>query len=266
VGGRPPYTCTLVSGTMPKGFSLSAACVVSRDGTSLLGSSTMLISAPFTVRMSDSSSPAQGVTFELRVTIVAKPPKVTARSGSCPEAGKACSIKVATATGGTPPYYFTKGPFGTGNPPLGMIVGLDGTLKGTPAKAGSYQFEVCAVDLVGASSCGGVTISVGSVQPTHAAADLPSGFPTNLPGGRYQVSMCVAAAGVTSMCSAVGTYDFSYQDTAALVEALTAAADSIRSSCACSTSFTSFNGTEFDLVIRSSDSTAVATIKIVKVG
>ena len=149
----------------------------------------MRITPPFTVILSDASQPPQSVSVDLRITIIAKPPEITVSAAECLRAGLACSVTVATATGGTPPYYFTNGGFGSGTPPLGMIVDLKGVLKGKPAKAGAYTFGVCVVDLVGATDCatakgdyrGGVARR--PVPRLLARAIFRRDSPTNLPRG-----------------------------------------------------------------------------------
>jgi hypothetical protein len=71
-------------------------------------------------------------------------------------------------TGGSPPYHFQLGS-GVGFPPIGMSVGKDGLLTGTPASPGTYTFSVCAVDLSASSVCQTVTLVVTApATPTPA--------------------------------------------------------------------------------------------------
>lgn len=70
-----------------------------------------------------------------------------------------------SATGGTPPYHYQSDSFMTGAPPIGMVVDLNGSVKGTPAKDGTYRFGVCAVDVGGASSCASTTLVVDPAAP-----------------------------------------------------------------------------------------------------
>jgi hypothetical protein len=269
-GGTLPYTCEIAGGELPQGLSLSRDCVIS--GTGILGTSAMRITAPFTVRMSDASQPPQSVSFDLRITIIAKPPTITVLGVKCPKAGKACSVTVASATGGTPWYYFTSGSFGSGTPSLGMIVNLKGQLTGTPARDASYRFGVCVVDLVGAMDCDVTTVMVGEpspspVTPPPAQNNLPSGFPTNLTSGNYNISVCtnIPAAHYNS-CTDGGTFYVSSGDASALAQELSQVADTIRSSCACTAQYTIFNGTEFDLVITDTNAGSVTQLRVTKVG
>jgi hypothetical protein len=62
-------------------------------------------------------------------------------------------------TGGSPPYHFQLGS-GVGFPPIGISLGKDGLLTGTPSAPGTYRFEVCAVDLSANSVCQTVSMTV----------------------------------------------------------------------------------------------------------
>jgi len=265
-GGTLPYTCETAGGGLPQGFSLSRDCAIS--GTGILGTSTMRITTPFTVRMSDASQPPQSVSFDLRITILAKSPVIAVSSGTCPQAGKACSVTVASATGGTPPYYYKSDSFANGSPPLGMIVNLKGVLTGKPARAGTYTFGVCVVDLVGASDCAATKVAVGdgsSAAPTKN--NLPAGFPADLPSGTYKFSVCIDIPGAAaySSCVDAGTYVMS-GDAGAFAQTVSQTADAIRSGCSCSVRYSTFNGAYFDFVITDTNTGTVTRIRITKVG
>jgi hypothetical protein len=211
----------------------------------------MSITPPFTVVVFDSSTPAASEDIELRITIVQHSPTVTGLDGDCPAATKACSVKVATASGGTPPYHFQLDSLANGSPPLGMTLGLDGTLSGTPATAGTYSFGVCVIDLGGNSSCDTATVTVGpppSATPQTAPPEaLPSGFPTDLPSGTYQISVCASYVG----CVGGEEYQLSNDDLAGLNSALEESIDTAASECnaaggaSCTVTYTPFNGQYF---------------------
>jgi hypothetical protein len=79
--------------------------------------------------------------------------------------GKAYATTVLkTITGGKGTYHYQAGTFATGTPPLGMILNNNGTLTGTPQKAGKYSFELCAADTYSnlAAKCAPTTITVAS--------------------------------------------------------------------------------------------------------
>ncbi len=264
-GGKTPYACELAAGSLPKGFSLSSGCVIS--GSMALGKTSMRISPPFTVRMEDASDPPRSATVELRITVTGKPPVIAVTDGRCPAAKKPCSVTLATAKGGSPPYYFTTGSFASGTPPMGMTLGLKGVLSGTPSRAGTYSFQICVVDAVGATDCESVSVVVGEAEATaRHDPNLPSGFPADLPSGTYHISACTSVAGAGSVCVDGGTFQVSDGDAGDLAEGLSQAADQIRSACACSVRYTAWNGREFDLVITDPSSGSVTTLKVVKVG
>ncbi len=89
-------------------------------------------------------------------------------------------------TGGSPPYHFQLGS-GVGFPPIGVSLGKDGILTGTPSTPGTYVFEVCAVDLSADQACQRVTMTVTSAQavasptPVRTAAPAPTPSPALTP-------------------------------------------------------------------------------------
>ena len=92
---------------------------------------------------------------------------------------------VANTSGGSPPYHYQSDSFATGTPPIGMIVDLNGNLTGTPSIVGTYTFGVCAIDSVGASSCGTTTISVVSITTFSGSVSGSGSFSRvfTFPGG-----------------------------------------------------------------------------------
>jgi hypothetical protein len=97
----------------------------------------------------------------------------------------------APTSGGTSPYHYQSDSFITGAPPIGMIVDLSGNLTGTPSVAGTYTFGVCAVDLVGASSCGTTSIKVNPALVVSLAG-IGSGTVTSSPAGISCGATCSA--------------------------------------------------------------------------
>lgn len=273
-GGTPPITCVVEDGQLPAGFTLLSDCSVHYDGRSVLGAGHMLVSAAFTVRMSDASKPMQSVTAELRITVLTKPPTIFPQPGKCAVAGQPCTTLVATATGGVPPYMFYEqgGPLGmfmetldttrTSHPDLGDLQGNQGWLYDrsiAPALAatreGVYSFKVCVVDDVGFETCAPTTLTVGpgpspsettESPPPGAPNNLPPGFPTDLPGGDYDMAICINGAACTDM----GTVSLSAGDASALDQSLSSAVASVRAGCDdCTVQYTAFNGQEFDIII-----------------
>ena len=81
------------------------------------------------------------------------------------------SSSTAQVSGGNPPYHFQ---WDTGSfPPLGMHIGMNGLLYGTPAPppAGGYKpFKVCAVDMSANPDCHEVTMET---QPVAHSSHAP---------------------------------------------------------------------------------------------
>lgn len=101
----------------------------------------------------------------------------------------------STVSGGNPPYNFQldSGSF----PPLGMHLGMNGLLYGTPAPPplGGYQpFRVCAVDLSLTSNCQ----EVGKFVPPPVAH---AGHPALIIGGTVAAVGVVAAVAAGKMAS-----------------------------------------------------------------
>jgi hypothetical protein len=266
VGGTKPYSCSLVGGQLPSGFSLvPGTCQITGLAPVQTG---MSISAPFGIRMTDSSHPAQSVTTDLHITIVPKPPVAKVGGGACPGPNQKCDLPgFVTATGGTSPYYFTRS--GGAFPPIGMILFLDGSLRGTPSKAGtSAPFEVCAVDLIGSLGCLKTTLTVGNpptppptarpTAPPIATAPpgpppppdqsrLTSVFPANLPSGTYNISICTVADG----CSVVATKQVTNGDARGIQVEISIAQGEVQSACGDgSVRYTPFSNGSFDVVFN----------------
>jgi len=158
-GGTPPYKWTLKPGSiMPDGLKLAENGVIFGTAPVLTGGTTIRITPPFTVTVTDSAGQQQDL--EARITIDISPPTLTLKSGTC-TVGKYSSIPlIAQVSGGNPPYSYQSDTFMSGTPPMGMIVDINGNLVGTPAKEGQYTFGVCAIDMGGRSSCKQTTVTV----------------------------------------------------------------------------------------------------------
>jgi hypothetical protein len=79
-----------------------------------------------------------------------------------------------TPTGGQQPYTFLL-ESGTGFPPIGLILDVDGVLSGTPSVAGTTSFTVCAKDLAGFSDCKPTSLTVGTPLSVTASDTCGSG-------------------------------------------------------------------------------------------
>ncbi len=133
-GGISPYNCTITSGSLPAGLSLSG-CTVSGTPTAA-GSSTVQ------VKVTDSDHPQQSVTGPETITI--NPAGALSLTGTLPNAtvGVAYSQNL-NATGGKTPYTFS---VTSGSLPAGLTLSASGTVSGTPTTPGASTFTVTVTD------------------------------------------------------------------------------------------------------------------------
>jgi len=134
-GGTAPYSWSLASGTLPAGLSLSSAGVIS-------GTPTAQGTSNFTVRVTDSSNPAQSATKALSLSVV-NPVKITTASAlPAASVGVAYSTTLA-AKGGTPPYTWS---VTSGALPPGLSLSGSGVISGKPTTKGTFNFTVKVTD------------------------------------------------------------------------------------------------------------------------
>ena len=138
-GGTSPYNCSLVSGTLPNGLTLGSACNIS-------GTPTAAGNSAVTIHAVDSTTPTPNtVTGPVTVTVTSVP--TLTLSGSLPNATLGVAYAQAlTASGGIKPYTYT---LTAGGLPPGLSFSSDGTISGTPTKAGASSFTVTVTDTEG---------------------------------------------------------------------------------------------------------------------
>ena len=137
-GGETPYA---FSGTVPTGLTLNPNGMLS-------GSVATAGSYPFTLRVTDATSP-DALTLDAEYTLVVTDPDPLAAQSNLGKAkvGKAVNIALAeTISGGVPPYTFAVTASAT--LPTGFSL-TDGVLSGTAAAAGTLTFAITATDALG---------------------------------------------------------------------------------------------------------------------
>jgi len=146
-GGTPPYSCTLVSSTLPAGLSLGAGCVISGTAT-VAGTSTV------TIHATDSATPTpDAVTGPVSITV--SPISPVTLTGSLPNATQGVLYaQTLVAMGGLEPYTYT---LTAGALPPGLSLSSTGTISGTPTAVGASSF----------------TVTVTDAEPTPQTANLP---------------------------------------------------------------------------------------------
>ena len=135
-GGLAPLTFSVSSGSLPAGLSIGASTGVISGTPTASGSST------FTVKVTDSESPAASATKSYTLVVV---PALVVTTSSLPAAniGVAYSATIA-ASGGVPPYTFA---VTAGSLPAGVTLNPStGALSGTPTASGSFTFTVTVTD------------------------------------------------------------------------------------------------------------------------
>ncbi len=162
-GGVPPYTWS-VDPTSPPPFWLSLTPGGSLTGAPpiLVSGSTMRISSPFTVVVTDNARTQ--ARLALRATIIRIPPTILGPPLPAATVAQNYDYRL-TGDGGTPPYTFFNNAAEGGFRPFWLRLGLDGRLNGTPSAAGAFRFGVCMVDSVGNQTCQqlGLTVAANPV-------------------------------------------------------------------------------------------------------
>jgi hypothetical protein len=162
--GTPPFTWSLVNGTLPAGLYLQS------DGTITGWPSTSAVPTTVTVRVTDRWQ----ATAEAVVTV---PIGVQITTTTLPD-GQVGTPYTATlqARGGTAPYTWS---VVSGSLPPGLNLSSSGTLSGTPTATGTASFTVQAQDQAGLSAEQTLTLTVPALQVT-TTSPLPTAYVQSL--------------------------------------------------------------------------------------
>lgn len=175
-GGTPPYTWSLVTGSLPAGVSLSAAGAIT-GAPGAAGTFT------FSVLVTDSA----GVTQTKQFSIVVTSGVAITTAATLPNASLNVSYtETLGAAGGTPPYTWTT----PGGLPGGLSLSPAGVISGTPNATGVFQFSVVATDSAHLSASQQFTLAV-----VNGLSITTNSLPAGKVGAAY--SQAVTAAGGT---------------------------------------------------------------------
>jgi hypothetical protein len=149
-GGKPPYSFSIISGSVP-GLTMNSGGVVS--GTPIGAAGTV----SFTVEVTDSNAPAQSATATLSITIG---PALSITTASLPPATKGSSYNNSVvANGGKAPYAFS---VSSGSLPKGLSINAtSGAISGTPdGTRGTANFTVQVTDSSSPSQTATANLSI----------------------------------------------------------------------------------------------------------
>ncbi len=135
-GGIPPYTWSIITGSLPAGLTLNAGSGV------ISGTPTTAGTSNFTVQVSDSESPPATANVPLSITIL---PQLMITTSSLPPATVNNPYSATlSATGGQLPYTWS---VIQGSLPAGLILNpSSGVISGTPTTPGTFNFTVQVTD------------------------------------------------------------------------------------------------------------------------
>ena len=135
-GGTPPYTWSIIKGSLPAGLALDANSGVISGTPTTTGTST------FTVQASDSESPPATTTATFSITI--QSPLLITTSSLPPGTVNSPYNATLTAVGGLPPYTWS---ITSGSLPAGLSLDANsGLISGTPTTPGTSSFTVQVSD------------------------------------------------------------------------------------------------------------------------
>ncbi len=159
-GGTSPYAWTLASGTLPAGLTLSSGGVIS-------GTPTASGTSSFTVRVTDSGSPAQTASISLTLTVAPPALSITSTTLVTGTTSTAYSATL-TATGGAAPYSYSWS-ISSGTLPAGLTLSAStGVISGTPTGDGASNFTVTVTDSSSPAQTASAAVSI-TIDPETAS-------------------------------------------------------------------------------------------------
>jgi hypothetical protein len=205
-GGTTPYTYAVSVGALPAGTMLSAS-----TGT-VSGTPTTAGAFSYTIKVTDSGSPAQTATQVVSGAIAPATLTLASTASSATQVGRAYS-QSNVASGGTTPYTYA---VSVGELPAGATLNVStGTVSGTPTAAGAFSYAIKATDsgsptaqtatqvVSGTIAPGAQTVSFTSTAPTNATVGGPTYTPTAKSTSGLTVALTIDAAS-SAICSISG--------------------------------------------------------------
>ena len=169
-GGKPNYTWSVASGTLPAGLGLSAGGILS-------GTPTAAGISDVTFRATDTLGGFDDQALQLTVNLG----PLSATCTAAPSSVNVAYTTTCSGTGGLPPYSCT---LGSGTPPNGIGINTDCTVTGTPTVVGSKTFVVKLTDSAGASANASLTIN-----PANHVGIATNSLPVGKVGTSYSTTL-----------------------------------------------------------------------------
>ena len=164
LGGIPPYTFAIVSGSLPPGLSLNTSTGV------ISGTPTASGNFTYGARVTD----AHGATASVTCTITSVNPLSLACPLSVTTIGQPYS-QTPIVSGGVTPYVLWS--IIAGSLPLGLMLNMStGLISGTPTTLGTYSYTIQVTDSVGATAQATCQIIVGGVEDCSIQQFKPQQF------------------------------------------------------------------------------------------
>ncbi len=164
-GGVPPYTWSVVEGSLPPGLSLAA------DGT-LSGTPSQDGTFVFQIQVSD-GDPTNSVVSGLFQLVISRGAVAIVTAPYLPAGATGDPYQAALeATGGTPPYSWD---VIVGSTPPGVDLASSGVLSGTPTGFGDFGFRARVTDAAGGTAEQNFAVTIAPPNPPQVSVQgLPA--------------------------------------------------------------------------------------------
>jgi hypothetical protein len=113
-------------------------------------------------------------------------------------------------SGASPAVYTFYLGSGVGFPPMGLALGIDGVLKGTPTAPGTSKFQVCVKDVGGRSTCRTYSLTVNPAGTPKKNSSCPT--KSNPPCGSVRNGVGVTGVIVPGSCDCPSDTTFAQMD------------------------------------------------------